>query len=58
MRAEVRNMITRRSILTVEEIVFVNLGSEGEPEPRLLQGAELVLQRHAHRRDISQAPVL
>ena len=25
MRAEVRNMITRRSILTIEEIVFVNL---------------------------------
>lgn len=33
MRAEVRNMITRRSILTIEEIVFVNLSSEGKPEP-------------------------
>ncbi len=33
MRAEVRNMITRRSILTIEEIVFVNLNSEGKPEP-------------------------
>lgn len=31
--AEVRNMITRRSILTIEEIVFVNLNSEGKPEP-------------------------
>jgi acyl-CoA hydrolase len=33
MRAEVRNMITRQSILTIEEIVFVNLGVEGKPEP-------------------------
>lgn len=33
MRAEVRNMITRRSILTIEEIVFVNLSSKGKPEP-------------------------
>ncbi|WP_432482725.1 acyl-CoA thioesterase [Kineococcus esterisolvens] len=33
MRAEVRNMITRQSILTIEEIVFVNLGADGRPEP-------------------------
>ncbi|WP_081736955.1 acyl-CoA thioesterase [Arthrobacter sp. MA-N2] len=33
MRAEVRNMITRESILTIEEIVFVNLGRDGRPEP-------------------------
>jgi hypothetical protein len=33
MRAEVRNMITRESILTIEEIVFVNLGHDGRPEP-------------------------
>ncbi|CAN7502027.1 acyl-CoA thioesterase [Pseudarthrobacter oxydans] len=33
MRAEVRNMITRQSILTIEEIVFVNLDMEGKPEP-------------------------
>jgi acyl-CoA hydrolase len=33
MRAEVRNMITRQSILTIEEIVFVNLSVEGNPEP-------------------------
>ncbi|MFJ6376179.1 acyl-CoA thioesterase [Pseudarthrobacter oxydans] len=33
MRAEVRNMITRQSILTIEEIVFVNLNLEGKPEP-------------------------
>ncbi|MGO2664536.1 acyl-CoA thioesterase [Mycetocola reblochoni] len=33
MRAEVRNMITRRSILTIEKIVFVNIGDDGRPTP-------------------------
>lgn len=33
MRAEVRNMITRRSILTIEKIVFVNLDEDGRPTP-------------------------
>jgi hypothetical protein len=26
-------MITRRSILTIDEIVFVNLSASGKPEP-------------------------
>lgn len=33
MRAEVRNMVTRKSILTVDRIVFVGLGSDGKPTP-------------------------
>ncbi|MCG2621919.1 acyl-CoA thioesterase [Arthrobacter sp. I2-34] len=33
MRAEVRNIITRKSILTIEKIVFVNLDEEGNPAP-------------------------
>jgi len=33
MRAEVRNMLTRRSILTIERIVFVNLDEQGRPAP-------------------------
>jgi acyl-CoA hydrolase len=33
MRAEVRNMITRKSILTIEKIVFVNLDEHGNPAP-------------------------
>jgi acyl-CoA hydrolase len=33
MRAVVRNMITRRTILSIEKIVFVSLGDEGIPEP-------------------------
>ncbi|HEY5821211.1 MAG TPA: hotdog domain-containing protein [Propionibacteriaceae bacterium] len=33
MRAEVRNMITRASILTIEKIVFVSLDRDGVPIP-------------------------
>jgi acyl-CoA thioesterase YciA len=31
MRAEVRNMVTRKSILTIDKIVFVNLDDNGSP---------------------------
>ena len=33
MRAEVRNMITRARILTIEKIVFVSVDAEGHPLP-------------------------
>lgn len=33
MSCIVRNMITRKTILTINEIVFVNLGSDGKPAP-------------------------
>jgi acyl-CoA hydrolase len=33
MRAVVRNMITRRRILTIEKLVFVSLGEDGHPVP-------------------------
>jgi len=33
MRCEVRNKLTREAILTVEKIVFVNLGPDGKPWP-------------------------
>lgn len=33
LRCEVRNKITRKSILTVEKMVFVNLDEKGEPAP-------------------------
>ena len=33
MRAEVRNLFTRHSILTIEKMVFVNLGPDGRPAP-------------------------
>ncbi|GAB2549875.1 acyl-CoA thioesterase [Leucobacter ruminantium] len=33
MRAQVRNMITRKTILSIERLVFVNIGEDGEPAP-------------------------
>lgn len=33
MCCEVRNKITRKSILTIDKIVFVNLNAEGDPVP-------------------------
>ncbi|WP_395064146.1 acyl-CoA thioesterase [Paraburkholderia silvatlantica] len=33
LRAEVRNKITRKSILTIEKMVFVNLDADGVPVP-------------------------
>ena len=33
MRCEVRDMLTRNSILTIEKLVFVNLDSNGQPAP-------------------------
>jgi len=33
MRCEVRDMLTRNSILTIERLVFVNLDSKGQPAP-------------------------
>lgn len=33
MRAEVRNMVTRKNILTVDHIVFVGLDADGKPLP-------------------------
>jgi acyl-CoA hydrolase len=33
MRAVVRNMITRKRILSIERIVYVSLGADGRPAP-------------------------
>jgi acyl-CoA hydrolase len=33
LRCEVRNKITRKSILTIDRLVFVNLGVDGLPAP-------------------------
>jgi acyl-CoA hydrolase len=33
MRAEVRNMVTRNIILSIDKIVFVSLGEDGKPQP-------------------------
>lgn len=33
MKCEVRDKLTRESILTIDKIVFVNLGTDGKPAP-------------------------
>jgi acyl-CoA hydrolase len=33
MRCEVRNKLTREPILTIDKLVFVNLGPDGKPAP-------------------------
>jgi acyl-CoA hydrolase len=33
LRCEVRNVITHKSILTIDKIVFVNMGADGLPVP-------------------------
>ncbi|MBC8739798.1 acyl-CoA thioesterase [Paraburkholderia sp. UCT31] len=33
LRCEVRNQITRRSILTIDRVVFVNMDEQGRPLP-------------------------
>lgn len=33
MRCEVRNMMTRESIITIEKIIMVNLDPDGKPKP-------------------------
>ena len=33
LRCEVRNKITRKSILTIDRLVFVNVGEDGQPVP-------------------------
>ncbi|WP_110668241.1 acyl-CoA thioesterase [Salinicola halophilus] len=33
LECQVRNKITRKSILTIDRMVFVNLGDDGEPAP-------------------------
>lgn len=33
LRCEARNMLTREVILTIDQIVFVNLGEDGRPAP-------------------------
>lgn len=33
MRCEVRNKLTREAILSIDKLVFVNLGEDGKPAP-------------------------
>src|SRR6476660_735070 len=45
MRCEVRDMLTRQSILTIERLVFVNLDADGNPTPHAKNAISYVRDR-------------
>lgn len=45
MRCEVRNKMTRETILTVDNIIMVNLGPDGKPAPHGKTEVEFVKDR-------------
>ena len=45
MKCEARNKMTRETILTVDNIIMVNLGSDGKPAPHGKTEVEFVSQR-------------
>ncbi|NEN23247.1 acyl-CoA thioesterase [Cryomorpha ignava] len=47
LRCEVRNMMTRKTILTIENVTMVNLGDDGKPAPHGKTEKEYVRNRLA-----------
>lgn len=45
LKCEARNMMTRETILTVDNIIMVNLGADGKPEPHGKTTTEFVKDR-------------
>lgn len=45
MKCEVRNKMTRETILTVDKIIMVNLGPDGKPKPHGKTEVEFVKDR-------------
>lgn len=45
LKSEVRNMMTRQTVLTVDNIVMVNLGKDGKPSPHGKTEVEFVKNR-------------
>jgi len=45
MKCEVRNKMTRETILTVDNIIMVNLGEDGKPAPHGKTKVEFVKDR-------------
>ena len=45
MRCEVRNMMTRETIITIEKIIMVNLDENGKPKPHGKTEVEFVRDR-------------
>ncbi|MEX3932419.1 acyl-CoA thioesterase [Paraburkholderia phymatum] len=60
LRCEVRNKITRKSILTVEKMVFVNLDENGNPAPhgrKKIRYADEAFERYSGKlRAMQQQP--
>ena len=59
LRAEVRNKITRKSILTVEKMVFVNLDENGNPAPHgrsKIRYADEAFERYSEKLRAMQQP--
>ena len=50
LKCEVRNMRTRETIITVEDIIMVNLGEDGKPKPHGKTQIEYVKDRLKSRR--------
>lgn len=48
LKCEARNKMTRETILTVENIIMVNLGDDGKPEPHGKKEVEFVKDRIAN----------
>ncbi|MDP5081243.1 MAG: acyl-CoA thioesterase [Winogradskyella sp.] len=48
MKCEARNKMTRETILTVENIIMVNLGDDGKPKPHGKTEIEYVTDRLGH----------
>ena len=45
LKCEVRNMMTRETIITVEDIIMVNLGEDGKPKPHGKTKVEYIKDR-------------
>ncbi|MBT8266923.1 MAG: acyl-CoA thioesterase [Bacteroidia bacterium] len=45
LRSEVRNMMTRETIITIEKIVMVNLNAKGQPTPHGKTKVEFISDR-------------
>jgi acyl-CoA hydrolase len=45
LRAEVRNMMTKKTIITIEKIIMVNLNKKGKPSPHGKTKIEFVEDR-------------
>ena len=51
LRCEVRNKMTRSVIISIEDIILVNLGEDGKPEPHGKKKIEYVKDRISGRKN-------